>query len=78
MQNDTVHIQTPDWMYTFDLVKKTGKKNVNPQKYMIEEYNKLYIGGKKSGHEKCPGDGRHHDQGHGWKDREECRKDTGV
>jgi hypothetical protein len=41
VQNDTVHIQTPDWMYTFDLVKKTGKKNVNPQKYMIEEYNKL-------------------------------------
>jgi hypothetical protein len=41
VQNDTVHIQTPDWMYTFDLVKKTGKKTVNPQKYMIEEYNKL-------------------------------------
>jgi hypothetical protein len=41
VQNDTVLIQTPDWMYTFDLVKKTGKKNVNPQKYMIEEYNKL-------------------------------------
>ena len=41
MQNDTVNIQTPDWMYTFDLVKKSGKKNVNPQKYMIEEYNKL-------------------------------------
>jgi hypothetical protein len=41
VQNDTVLIQNPDWMYSFDLVKKTGKKNVNPQKYMIEEYNKL-------------------------------------
>jgi hypothetical protein len=41
MEKDTVNIQTPDWMYTFDLTKKSGKKNVNPQKYMIEEYNKL-------------------------------------
>ena len=41
MQIDTINILNPDWMYTFDLVKKTGKKSVNPQKYMIEEYNKL-------------------------------------
>jgi hypothetical protein len=41
IQNDTINILTPDWIYTFDLLKKTGKKNVNPQKYMIEEYNKL-------------------------------------
>ena len=41
MQNETIHILTPDWSYTFDMVKKTGKKSVNPQKYMIEEYNKL-------------------------------------
>ena len=41
IQSDTIRILTPDWMYTFDLVKKTGQKSVNPQKYMIEEYNKL-------------------------------------
>ncbi len=41
MQIDTINILNPDWMYVFDLVKKTGKKSVNPQKYMIEEYNKL-------------------------------------
>jgi hypothetical protein len=41
IEKDTVNIQTPDWMYTFDLAEKSGKKNVNPQKYMIEEYNKL-------------------------------------
>jgi hypothetical protein len=41
MQNETIHFQTPDWTYSFDMVKKTGKKSVNPQKYMIEEYNKL-------------------------------------
>lgn len=41
IQTDTIHITTPDWVYTFDLLKKTGKKSVNPQKYIIEEYNKL-------------------------------------
>jgi hypothetical protein len=41
IQTDIVHILTPDWMYTFDLIKKTGKKNVNPQKYLIEEFNTL-------------------------------------
>ena len=41
IQTDTVRITTPAWIYTFDLLKKTGKKSVNPQKYMIEEYNIL-------------------------------------
>jgi hypothetical protein len=41
MPSETIHILTPDWTYTFDMIKKTGKKSVNPQKYMIEEYNKL-------------------------------------
>ncbi|MCF8055259.1 MAG: hypothetical protein K9K37_01305 [Desulfocapsa sp.] len=41
MVNETVEIITPDWEYNFDLTNRTGSKNVNPEKYMIEEYNKL-------------------------------------
>jgi hypothetical protein len=41
MVNETVEISTSDWQYQFDLSKRTGTKSVNPQKYMIEEYNKL-------------------------------------
>ena len=41
MVNETVEIVTPDWQYHFDLSERTGTKSVNPQKYMIEEYNKL-------------------------------------
>ena len=41
IQTDTINITTPEWVYTFDLVKKTGKKSVNPMKYVVEEYNKL-------------------------------------
>lgn len=41
MVNETVEIITPDWQYNFDLNERTGTKSVNPQKYMIEEYNKL-------------------------------------
>ena len=40
-QTETLQITDPDWIYTFDLMKKTGTKKTNPQKYMIEEYNKL-------------------------------------
>ncbi|MEN8200222.1 MAG: hypothetical protein ABFR63_09145 [Thermodesulfobacteriota bacterium] len=39
--NETVEIVTPDWIYQFDLSENTGTKAVNPEKYMIEEYNKL-------------------------------------
>ncbi len=39
--NETVDITTPEWEYDFDLTNRTGSKNVNPEKYMIEEYNKL-------------------------------------
>lgn len=39
--NETVAIDNPDWLYQFDLTDKTGTKSVNPEKYMIEEYNKL-------------------------------------
>lgn len=41
MINETITITDPDWVYTFDLNEKSGTKAVNPQKYMIEEYNKL-------------------------------------
>lgn len=39
--SEIVEFIDPEWMYTFDLVEKTGTKAVNPQKYMIEEFNKL-------------------------------------
>ncbi len=41
MVNETVDIDTPEWSYQFDLTEGTGTKSVNPEKYMIEEYNKL-------------------------------------
>ncbi len=39
--NDTVEIESPDWVYSFDLTARTGTKSVNPQKYMVEEYKRL-------------------------------------
>ena len=39
--NETVDITTPEWEYDFDLTNRTGSKNVNPEKYMVEEYKKL-------------------------------------
>ncbi len=39
--NETIEFSDPDWIYTFDLVKKNGTKAVNPKKYMIEEYKQL-------------------------------------
>lgn len=44
----TVEIVTPDWIYDFDLTEQTGSKAVNPEKYMIEEYNKLTATEKKT------------------------------
>ncbi len=41
LENKTVDISTPDWEYSFDLTNHEGTKNVNPEKYMIAEYNKL-------------------------------------
>ena len=41
MVNETVEIDTEEWLYRFDLTEGTGSKSVNPEKYMIEEYNKL-------------------------------------
>jgi hypothetical protein len=39
--NRSVEIITPDWVYSFDLQEGTGTKSINPQKLMIEEYQKL-------------------------------------
>ncbi len=39
--NSTITIKNPDSIYSYDLQKHQGFKAVNPQKYMIEEYNKL-------------------------------------
>ncbi len=47
MKNETVDITTPDWVYSFDLQERTGTKSINPQKLMIEEYNKLAAADKK-------------------------------
>lgn len=44
MANSTITIKDPDLIYTYDLQKQQGFKAVNPQKYMIEEYNKLSWG----------------------------------
>lgn len=47
MINDTIEIQDSNWMYSYDMKEKTGTKMTNPQKFMIEEYNKLTTAEKK-------------------------------
>jgi len=46
-KNEKVEITTPDWIYSFDLQERFGTKSVNPQKIMIEEFNKLSADEKK-------------------------------
>ncbi len=41
MENNTIEIEDPDWVYSYDLVEQTGVKGPNPKKYLIEEYEKL-------------------------------------
>lgn len=41
MATSTITIKNPDYIYSYDLQKQQGFKVVNPQKYMIDEYNKL-------------------------------------
>ena len=48
--NETVDITTPDWEYNFDITNRSGRKSVNPEKYMIAEYNKLSKAEKKQVH----------------------------
>jgi hypothetical protein len=45
--HETIEIESPDWIYNFDLVSRAGTKMVNPQKYMIEEYHRLSPSEKK-------------------------------
>ena len=40
-ENDSVIIEDPDWIYSFNLTDMTGVKSANPLKYMKEEYEKL-------------------------------------
>jgi len=40
-KENTIDITTPEWEYTIDLEGHTGTKMVNPEKYMIEEFQKL-------------------------------------
>jgi len=45
--SETVQIESPDWVYDFDLTTRTGTKMVNPQKYIIEEYQRLSASEKR-------------------------------
>lgn len=47
MKNKTVEITTPDWVYSFDLQERSGTRSINPQKLMIEEFDKLSAADKK-------------------------------
>jgi hypothetical protein len=40
-QQKEVIITTKDWEYTIDLMEKTGSKQANMNKYLIQEFNKL-------------------------------------
>ncbi len=40
-------LTTPDWEYTADLVSNTGTKNVNPTKFLTQEFNQLSRGDQK-------------------------------
>jgi len=40
-------LTTPDWEYTADLTDNTGTKNVNPKKFLTQEFNKLSRGDQK-------------------------------
>jgi hypothetical protein len=39
--NSTIELITTDYIYSYDLQNSEGEKATNPQKYMIEEYEKL-------------------------------------
>ena len=40
-QENTLSVITPDWIYDIDLANKQGSKQINPEKYFIEEFNNL-------------------------------------
>ncbi|SDP22778.1 hypothetical protein [Desulforhopalus singaporensis] len=41
VKDRTIEFVTPDYIYTYDLQAHEGVQGVNPQKYMVEEYEKL-------------------------------------
>jgi len=47
VNNSTIELITPDYIYSYDLLNSEGAKATNPQKYMIEEYEKLSAADKK-------------------------------
>jgi hypothetical protein len=40
-KENTIDITTPEWEYSIDIATHTGTKMVNPEKYLIEEFQKL-------------------------------------
>ncbi len=40
-KENTIDITTPEWEYSIDLTERAGTKMVNPEKYLIEEFQKL-------------------------------------
>ncbi len=40
-KENIIDITTPEWEYSIDLEQRTGTKMVNPEKYLIEEFQKL-------------------------------------
>jgi hypothetical protein len=40
-KQENIVITTPEWEYTIDMTAKTGVKQANPNKYLIEEFDKL-------------------------------------
>lgn len=47
LQNSTVEITDPEWVYSYDLVERTGVKGPNMVKYLNEEYQQLSKAEKK-------------------------------
>ena len=41
MESQTVEIEDPEWIYSFDLVERIGQKTRNPKFYMQEEFEKM-------------------------------------
>ncbi len=40
-KENTLDVTTPEWEYAIDLTEHNGTKMVNPEKYLIEEFQKL-------------------------------------
>jgi hypothetical protein len=40
-RSETVEMTDPDWVYSYDLIEKTGAKTTNPNKIYQAEYSKL-------------------------------------